>query len=124
MMATSTSFGYCRYNRDIVSAYALSRTAFGTESASRYSAAAAARNPCSRLVRVGSEDASAAALTPRAIAAGSLGPPANGLPQALSAIPQYAMEQVESAARTSPKARSHSSHQNEWSTAMACSKRF
>jgi hypothetical protein len=36
---------------------------------------------------------------------------------------QYAMAQVESASRTSPKARSPSSHQKEWSTAMACSKR-
>ena len=63
-----------------------------------------------------------AAATPLA-SAGPDGPPANGLPQALSARPQYAIAQVLSAASTAPNARSPSSHQNECSTAIACSKR-
>jgi hypothetical protein len=52
-----------------------------------------------------------------------VGPPAKGLPQALSAMPHWAMAHVESAASTARNALSPSSHQNEWSTAIACSKR-
>ena len=77
-------------------------------------------NPRSLGVGAGSDAPRSAAATPLA-SAGPDGPPANGLPQALSARPQYAIAQVLSAASTAPNARSPSSHQNECSTAIACS---
>ena len=87
----------------MVSAYAWSRAALGVDPASRYSAPAAAMNPRSRAVLIGSAAARSAACAPLVIR-GPVGPPAKGLPHALRAMPQCAMAQPESAARTAPNA--------------------
>src|SRR4051812_39105062 len=79
-------------------------------------------NPRSRGVLADKDDALAAASAPLESAA-PVGPPANGLPQAFIASPQYAIAHLESASSTLLNAASPSSHQNEWSTAMARSKR-
>src|SRR6266849_3224864 len=84
-------------------------------------------NPRSRPVRALSADARSAAAAPRRsespLPALPPGPPANGLPHALSAIPQYAIAHVESASATAWNAACPCSHQNECSNASARLKR-
>src|SRR5215207_5550035 len=79
-------------------------------------------NPRSRAVLADIDDALAAASAPRA-SAGSAGPPANGLPQAFIATPQYAMAHLASGSSTRLNAASPSSHQNECSAPIAVSNR-
>src|SRR5437773_6826794 len=82
-------------------------------------------DPCSRFVGAPSATARPAAAAPRrALWLVGGAPPANGLPQALSASPHCAIAHVESSRATAWNAPCPSSHQNECSNVIACSKSF